>query len=302
MKRELWREKMLEDGIWTGPIMDQHIHLDRSNRFLDAIGEFSLSGGTAIMLVHKPGFSGNLPLDLDGYRTAYSETISMAETVRKKIGIDVGVVLGPHPVVWDFQADQMGIEKSTELHIEAVGLALDMIDSGEAVCLGEVGRPHYHVGPERWESANEVLLEIMSLAAGEKVPIQLHVEDAGADTCRELATMCDSSGLLRRNAIRHYSPPDISTEFTSGLSSTVNMGKGSVEGLIDTMALSNSKWGMETDFLDDPNRPGAVLGPKTVPKRTQKLCSSLLELGWGDDEVTSLMLKIHEIWPNELYG
>lgn len=28
---------------------------------------------------------------------------------------------------------------------------------------------------------------------------------------------------------------------------------------------------METDYLDDLSRPGAVLGPKTVPRRTRKL-------------------------------
>jgi len=28
---------------------------------------------------------------------------------------------------------------------------------------------------------------------------------------------------------------------------------------------------METDFIDDPDRPGAVLGPKTVPKRSLQL-------------------------------
>jgi TatD-related deoxyribonuclease len=28
---------------------------------------------------------------------------------------------------------------------------------------------------------------------------------------------------------------------------------------------------METDYIDDPDRPGAVLGPKTIPKRTLKL-------------------------------
>ena len=302
MERELWREKMLENGIWTGPIMDQHIHLDRSNRFLSAIEEFSQAGGTAIMLVHKPGFSGQLPLDLDGYRDAYSQTVSMAEVVRKKTGIEVGVTLGPHPVVWDLQANQMGVKKSTELHIEAVGLALDMIESGMASCLGEVGRPHYQVDNERWGSANEVLQEVMSMAAVEKVPIQLHVEDRGKETCRELAEMCDSAGLPRSNAIRHFSPADISTEFTSGLSSTVNMGKGSVSGLVETISKSDSKWGMETDFLDDPNRPGAVLGPKTVPKRTQRLCSALLESGWEGDDVVALLLNIHEVWPKQLYS
>ena len=28
---------------------------------------------------------------------------------------------------------------------------------------------------------------------------------------------------------------------------------------------------METDYLDDKTRPGAVLGPKTVPRRTLEL-------------------------------
>jgi TatD-related deoxyribonuclease len=27
---------------------------------------------------------------------------------------------------------------------------------------------------------------------------------------------------------------------------------------------------LETDYLDDPQRPGAVMGPKTVPRKTRK--------------------------------
>ena len=82
------------DGRWTGPVVDQHIHLDRSNRYLSAIEEFVRVGGTGLMLVHKPGFSGALPIDKEGYRRAYSETILMAEEVRKKFAISVGVVIG----------------------------------------------------------------------------------------------------------------------------------------------------------------------------------------------------------------
>ena len=41
---------MLLDGRWTGPILDKHIHLDRSNKFLDAVTEFVGAGGTGIML------------------------------------------------------------------------------------------------------------------------------------------------------------------------------------------------------------------------------------------------------------
>jgi len=116
--------------VWKGPILDQHMHLDRENRFLKAISDFVQSGGTGIMLVHKPGFSGALPTDIDGYRFAYSETLGMANEVRDTHGVDVGVVLGPHPVAWEHQIEPLGLERSTELHIEAVGLALDHIEAG----------------------------------------------------------------------------------------------------------------------------------------------------------------------------
>jgi TatD-related deoxyribonuclease len=34
-------------------------------------------------------------------------------------------------------------------------------------------------------------------------------------------------------------------------------------------AESGERFLMETDFVDDPDRPGAVLGPKTVPRRVR---------------------------------
>ena len=290
------------DGRWTGPILDQHIHLDRSNRFLDAVAEFVGAGGTGIMLVHKPSFSSALPTDLDGYRAAYSDTLGMAEEVRAAFGIGVGTVLGPHPVAWEHQTESLGLERATELHLEAVGLALDHIDAGDAVCLGEVGRPHYPVSDETWSAANDMLREVMALAAGAGTSIQLHVEDNGEKTCHDLAALCDEAGLARDRAIRHYAPADVGTDFTHGLAATVSVGRGSVETLTETTANANAPWGMETDFLDDPRRPGAVLGPKTVPKRTQQLCAALLAADWDEDEVSGLMSSIHNDWPAQLYS
>ena len=293
---------MILQGKWTGPIVDQHIHLDRSGRFLSAAEEFSRAGGTGIMLVHKPAIRGKLPTDLGGYRSAYAETLSMAEEVRNSVGLEVGVVLGPHPVVWEHQIQSLGLERSTELHLEAVGLALEHIEAGQANCLGEVGRPHYPVDQDTWTSATDMLLEIMRMASSTKCSIQLHVESNGEATCRELAGLCDRAGLPRDRAIRHYAPSDVSPEFTHGMAATVSVGQGSIEGLTSTATSQSSPWGMETDFLDDPSRPGAVLGPKTIPKRTHELCSALLHQGWEAEDVTSLMYSIHSRWPDKLYS
>ena len=289
------------DGRWQGPVVDQHIHLDRSNRYLAAVEEFVRVGGTGMMLVHKPSFGGKLPIDKDGYRAAYNETLAMAAEVRERFEITVGVVLGPHPVAWEHQIADLGMERASELHLEAVHLALKHIEAGDAQCLGEVGRPHYTVSDETWVAANENLAEIMAAAAGSGTPIQLHVEDAGAQTYSEIATMANSVGLPLSHTIRHYAPADVSADFTHGLACTVSVGRGSVEALVASHASASSPWGMETDYLDDPRRPGAVLGPKTIPKRTDELCAALL-VEHDRDEVEEILTKIHSKWPSQLYG
>jgi TatD-related deoxyribonuclease len=292
---------MFENGRWIGPILDQHIHLDRDNRFLEAIREFANSGGTGINLVHKPNFS-RLPESLSEYRDAYDETLRMAEEIRNQFTISVSVILGPHPVAWEHQIHTIGLEKSTTLHLEAIKLALEYISKGDAVCLGEVGRPHYPVDEKIWEASNSLLLEIMKLAAEAEVSIQLHVEDNGEKTYSDLARLCDEATLPRYLAIRHYAPADISEEFTHGLSATVSVGKGSIQKIVETISKCNSYWGMETDFLDDPKRPGAVLGPKTVAKRTHQLSKELIEKGYSEDDICKIINNIHSNWPNFLYS
>ena len=53
--------------------------------------------------------------------------------------------------------------------------------------------------------------------------------------------------------------------------------------------------------MDDLRRPGAVLGPKTVPKRTQNLVGDLLNT-ISDSEAEDLLHHVHYVWPNQLYG
>jgi len=301
MMRAHWRENMFNHGRWEGPILDQHMHLDRNNRFLDAVSEFVNSGGTAINLVHKPNFS-NLPLSISDYQSAYHNTIEMAREIREKFGIQVSVILGPHPVSWEKQIHTIGLQESTSLHLQAVKLAIQYILSGEAVCLGEVGRPHYPVDSQIWDAANDLLLEIMKLAAEEKISIQLHVEDDGEKTYSDLAKLCDKAGLPRHLAIRHYAPANISSDFTHGLSVTVSVGKGSISKIVESLPNCNSYWGMETDFLDDKNRPGAVLGPKTIPKRTHQLTEKLRQSGYSVEQINEIIENIHFNWPQILYS
>tara|TARA_Y100000814_G_scaffold219217_1_gene163558 strand:- start:1942 stop:2835 length:894 start_codon:yes stop_codon:yes gene_type:complete len=288
-------------GRWNGPIWDTHLHLDLEARGLSAAQDFSNAGGTHICLVHKPSFPSRLPQSIEQVDQAYRKTLDLAAMVRERIEIDVRVILGPHPVVWEKQIHTLGMERSSQLHLDSVELALNYCAEGKAVAVGEVGRPHYQVTEEIWSAANTQLETVMRMASQAGFPIQLHVEDNGVETNAELAEICDRSGLSRKNAVHHYASADVSQSFTHGLSSSVSMGKGSIFDLMNTFDKCASTWTMETDYLDDPNRPGAVLGPKTVPKRTQQLVEDLLKLR-GRDEVEDVLMHVHSIWPGQLYG
>ena len=291
----------ISKGRWNGPIWDTHIHLDLEARGLSAAQDFANAGGTHICLVHKPTFSAGLPDSIESVDIAYRKTLDLADLVRRRIGLDVRVILGPHPVVWEKQIHTLGMEDSTQLHLDSVELALNYCAQGEAVALGEVGRPHYPVSEAIWSAANVQLETVMRMASQAGFPIQLHVEDNGAKTNEELAKICDRAGLSRRNAVHHYASANVSDAFTHELSSSVSMAKNSVSDLINTFSECTATWTMETDYLDDPNRPGAVLGPKTVPKRTQQLVGELLQLS-TQNEVEDLLMHVHSIWPSRLYG
>ena len=291
----------ISGGRWIGPIWDTHIHLDLEARGLSAARDFANAGGTHICLVHKPGFSSSLPESIEQVDEAYLHTLDLAKSVRKNVGLNVHVILGPHPVVWEKQVHTMGMELATQLHLDSVELALNYCAEGQAVALGEVGRPHYPVSEEIWSAANIQLETVMQMASKAGVPIQLHVEDNGSTTNAELANICDRAGLNRKRAVHHYASANVSEQFTYGLSSSVSMGKNSIVELIDSFECCKSSWTMETDYLDDPKRPGAVLGPKTVPKRTQNLASELLTI-LSQNEVEELLSHVHSVWPNQLYG
>ena len=285
---------------WHGPILDNHFHLNRNGRYLDAARDFKNAGGTNIVLIHCPDFAAP-PTTKQGHKAAYQNTIDMAESVRSELGLSVRVVLGPHPaafarqfIEW-FELDgAKGKEMAMENYRDSVAEAVKFYHEGKAHAIGEVGRPHWDVSQEIWDLSNDLLSETMALAANEGFALQLHVEGELESTYRDMARMADKSGLPKDRLIRHYSPPNVNAEVTQGLTPSVLAGKGAIATLLETAEQCSHGFLLETDYMDDLRRPGAVLGPKTVPKRTNQLLAA------GIDE--ELLWRAHVDLPNRLYG
>jgi TatD-related deoxyribonuclease len=276
---------------WKGPILDDHFHLNRNGRFLDAAKDFQRVGGTDLVLVHCPDFAAP-PTTRQGHIDSYANTIAMSEEVRE-LGIGVRVILGPHPAAFAHQFEPLG-DRAEENYWDSIETALDFVHEGKAHGIGEVGRPHWPVSDEIWSRSNALLIETMSLAGRENIPLQLHVEGESDSTYSELAVMADKAGLARDKLVRHYAPPNVSSEYTHGLIPSVLAGSGAIEELLSTFESSSRGFMLETDYMDDLKRPGAVLGPKTVPKRTRQL----LEAGIDEE----ILWNTHKDLPEQIYG
>ncbi len=285
---------------WDGPILDNHFHLNRNGRYLDAAKDFKNAGGTDIVLVHCPDFS-SPPTTKQGHSEAYADTVAMAEQVRRNVGLGVRVVLGPHPaafahqfIAWLDSDGEQGAQLAMENYRNSIDAAVEYIDEGKAHALGEVGRPHWPVSARVWELSNTLLSETMHLAHQEGIVLQLHVEGELESTYRDLSQMASKAGLPARRLVRHYSPPNVDLAITQGVTPSVLIGKGAIEELMGTVEKCGHGFMLETDYMDDPRRPGAVLGPKTVPKRTKQLLDAGL-----DEEYLWLA---HQDLAEELYG
>ena len=285
---------------WNGPILDNHFHLNRNGRYLDAAKDFKNQGGTHLVLVHCPDFS-SPPTHIDEHRSTYADTIAMADEVRKHHGLNVRVVLGPHPAAfahqfirWMDEDQENGAERACENYRDSIDAALEFLHEGKAHAIGEVGRPHWPVSDEVWDLSNMLLEETMAMAAKENIALQLHVEGELESTYRDLSEMAERVNLSKNKLVRHYSPPQIDESMTRGLTSSVLVGKGALQPLMETYEQNKTGFMLETDYMDDPRRPGAVLGPKTVPKRTQQL----LEAGMDEDA----LWRCHVDVPNAIYG
>ncbi len=279
------------EGRGGAPVLDNHAHLDPfKGRHIEAVKEFERAGGTHIIISHMP--YSELPVrNPDDFRKSYDITVSLAQRVNDETSVKAFATVGPYPGELVNLEKLYGLEKAEALMMEAMDIAASYVQDGRALAIGEVGRPHFQVAEDVWRASNEVMRHGMKRAKEVGCAIVLHTESASPASMKELAEMARSVGLDTAKVVKHYSPPLILPEENFGLMPSVLASRENVEAALG----KDLRFMMETDFLDDPKRPGAVLNITTVPKRTaQMLKEKVMRL---DDAY-----RIHYDNPRETYG
>jgi len=273
------------------PILDNHVHLEPvRGRHVDAVRDFERAGGTHLIISHLPYEELRVRTAGD-FRRAFDQTVAVKDRVNAETGVKAYATVGPYPVELLALAKVHGLGRAKEIMLAGMDLAAEYVRDGKALAIGEVGRPHFPVPAEELTASNEIMFHAMRLARENGCAVVLHTESATEASMREIAEMADRAGLPRHRVVKHYSPPLILPEENHGLMPSVLSGKDAIR----TALSKGTRFLMETDFLDDPDRPGAVMAITTVPKRVR----TLLEQGAMTEEQVH---KIHVDNPRATYG
>ena len=246
-------------------LFDNHQHLRRDGLFLEAVKEFQKAGGTHFILCQYPMTS--LVIQEKSYRSCYRETLKMADEIRLKVDVGVFVTVGPYPVDYLKLSERFGRDVAIKIMKEGMDEAAVLYEGNKCIGIGEIGRPHFPVDDQAITDSNEILSYGMAKAKDVGCPVVLHTESTTPEQCKELMEMGKDVGLPADKIVKHFAPPLIKHDENFGLMPSVLASKKNIV----TALMKGSRFLMETDYIDDPKRPGAVLGPKTVPKLTKKL-------------------------------
>jgi TatD-related deoxyribonuclease len=215
----------------------------------------------------------------------------MADEIRSMTNVGVYVTVGPYPVDYLKLKNHFGRAQTLKIMRSGMDEAAKLCEEKRCIAIGEIGRPHFPVDEQTFADTNELLLYGMQKAHDSNVPVVLHTERTTPEQCKELVEMGKKAGLAPDQIVKHFAPPLIHPSENHGLIPSVLASKQN----IFEACKKGTRFMMETDYIDDVTRPGAVLSPKTVPRRTKELLNhSILN--------EKQLYEIHQTLPEKTYG
>lgn len=272
------------------PIYDNHIHMSPSGRNVEAIREFEKAGGTGLTLVTLPYAEVQIENGKD-FAESFEITYRMASMARDATGLQINTAVGPYPIILLGLADKYGIRTATEAMIEGMEIAGRAVAEGKAQAIGEIGRPHFPVSEDIWDASNAVLQAGMGIAKENSCPVIIHSEAGTIETNRSLSDIARKAGLDPGMVIKHSSPPFVTDDETFGVMPSI---PASRENIREALSKGSDRFMVETDYYDDPEKPGARMSVNTVPKRIKAM---LANGGMTEENVR----RICEDIPNRMF-
>jgi len=256
------------------PVVDHHCHLSPKGDGVRAAERFHAAGGTHLFLATQ-NYEASVPLSLDTYVRQFETTCELARKVHEEVGVRAYPVLAPYPIDIVGATAKLGAEAALELHRAALDLAGRWVRERKAVALGEVGRPHFPVNAEVATIVEAAFRHALDVAHDSDCPVVVHSSDLDPAGFLELSERAREAGLRPERVVKHYTRSPLPPGSTGGVTPSYLAHRD----VVRDVARKPGPWFLETDYLDDPRRPGAVLDLATVPRRAGSIIAQDPEHG-----------------------
>lgn len=240
-------------------VTDNHAHANplKGLGFVEIAKRFMMAGGVAIVFVPLPSWyysvSATSP---ESYSRIYDIVVKGVKEASAHI--KALAVLGIHPAEIVKLVETLGARMALEVAEGAMRRAARYVAEGLAVGLGEVGRPHYNTSKLSLEVCNYILDVSLELAKDLDCPIHLHLE-RGINAINDVIVRVHKVGLKPHRVVIHHAEPKIIGKSEGLIPSIPRRGRNLREAFT-----KRATFLVESDFIDDPNRPGVVSYPWAI--------------------------------------
>ncbi len=233
--------------------------------------KFKKNGGWFIALVSLPpyhyGFKGGT---LDDYAKAFEVVTREARYIRGE-GLETRVFLGFHPAeVDEYFKRGMSIEEIISLAYKVLEKIVELHRKGLVDGIGEVGRQHYSTAPNRFVASELIMLKALELARDNDMLVHLHLEQGGYATVESIDKLIQLIGIGKDKIFLHHSSVNENIwADRKGLWHTVPGKYKTLKKVFQQK--TTEKMIPESDFIDDPRRPGVSSYPWDIIDNQLKL-------------------------------
>ena len=257
------------------PFADAHGHTNpvRGLGAEKVAKRFREAGGWFMALVAlSPTAYGMEPTSVESYVRVVDEILINECRTAEEAGLRVACLAGFHPAEVDKLIDRYKMDPMRVLE-----LGLSVVERMEKLCLegvldgiGEVGRQHYKTTAERVLISQIIMERALQAVKDHECMVHLHLENAGIATVdlTDIAVRRIGASRLERVVFHHSKPVMVERASELGYAATLP----GVERLMEH-AVRNLKpvFMVESDYIDDPARPGAVVYPWDMALTQERL-------------------------------
>lgn len=250
------------------PLCDNHAHTNPvMGMGPQALAKrFRKEGGKFIVIVALLTWSlGLVPGDINSVRKMYDITVESARIINEE-GVRAVAVVGVHPAEgYELLNRGWSINDVRNFMMKSIDLASEYVKDGRAVGIGEIGRPHWNVSSEILSFFDELIMYGLAVAKDVNAVVHLHLERSGVNTASSIVSMVRRIGIRPYGVVMHHAQPEsIDVAFTGNVMPSIPIGR---KGEFEEAVKHGARFVVESDFIDDSRRPGAVIPPWTLAKK-----------------------------------